>query len=184
VFRYYSLADRLPALYAAVALDPDTKLKYFELEWAEHPDWIALAKTKSQNLWESEYRSLPQYIDTTLESLASSSLLPSINRLSEPSNCSLLAPDDTLARWKQKKRARLTHDAIDQFDWFQITEEVEEVSDILLYWAARLKNARWTQLSHMALEIHSIAAMSAEVERVFSTSEVCCLKIWTCCICT
>ena len=83
MFRYYSLADRLPALYAAVALDPDPKLKYFELKWAAHPDWIALAKTKSQNLWESEYRSLPQYIDTTPELLARSSLLPSINRLSE-----------------------------------------------------------------------------------------------------
>ena len=33
-FRIY----RLPVLYAAVALDPDTKLKYFEIEWKERPD--------------------------------------------------------------------------------------------------------------------------------------------------
>jgi len=33
VTRYYSLADRVPVLYATVALDPDTKLKYFEIEW-------------------------------------------------------------------------------------------------------------------------------------------------------
>ncbi|RPA93066.1 hypothetical protein L873DRAFT_1707197, partial [Choiromyces venosus 120613-1] len=52
---YYSLADHLPALYAAVALDPDMKLKCFELEWADNPDWIDQAKTKGKNLWELEY---------------------------------------------------------------------------------------------------------------------------------
>ncbi|RPA94836.1 hypothetical protein L873DRAFT_1646009, partial [Choiromyces venosus 120613-1] len=41
--KYYSLADRLPVLYEAVALDLDTKLKYFEIEWKECPDWILLA---------------------------------------------------------------------------------------------------------------------------------------------
>ncbi|RPA93064.1 hypothetical protein L873DRAFT_1778357 [Choiromyces venosus 120613-1] len=53
---------------------------------------------------------------------------------------------------------------MDQFNRFQITEELEEVFDILVYWAAHLKNPSWTQLSYMVLEIHSIAAMSAEVE--------------------
>ena len=35
---YSCYPDRLPVLYAAVALDPDTKLKYFEIEWKNHPD--------------------------------------------------------------------------------------------------------------------------------------------------
>ena len=76
--------------------------------------------------------------------------------------------DDSLSRWNQRKRVRLTMEDIDQFDRFQGTEEEEDVPDILAYWAARFTNPRWSQLAHMALEIHSIAAMSAEVERVFS----------------
>jgi len=57
---------------------------------------------------------------------------------------------------------------IDQFECFHVAEEEEVVPDILVYWAARFTNPRWSQLAHMALEIHSIAAMSAEVERDFS----------------
>ena len=76
--------------------------------------------------------------------------------------------DDTFSRWNQRKRLRLSMGDIDQFERFQAAEEEEEVPDILAYWAARFTNPRWSQLAHMALEIHSIAAMSAEVERAFS----------------
>jgi len=158
VDRYYSLADRVPVLYAAVALDPDTKLKYFEIEWRDHPDWVVLATTKSKELWTLAYRTL-QYIDTT----------PAQPATAPTSSGELeILPDDTLSRWKQKKRARLTQGDSDQFDRFQAAEEEEEVPDILAYWAARLNNPRWSQLAHMAMEIHSIPAMSAEVERAFS----------------
>lgn len=57
---------------------------------------------------------------------------------------------------------------IEQFDCFQGEEQEEEVPDILAYWAAQFTNPRWSQLAHMVLEIHSIAAMSAEVEGAFS----------------
>ena len=36
--RYYSLTDLQPALYTAVALHPDMKLKYFEDEWKSRPE--------------------------------------------------------------------------------------------------------------------------------------------------
>jgi hypothetical protein len=32
------MTDMQPAMYAAVALHPDMKLKYFKDEWFEHPD--------------------------------------------------------------------------------------------------------------------------------------------------
>jgi len=156
--RYYSLADRVPVLYAAVTLDPDTKLRYFEIEWRDHPDWILSATTKSKDLWTMEYHTL-QYIDTTP---AQPSSTPTALTGFE------ILPDNTLSRWKQKKRAPHTPGESDQFDRFQAAEEKEEVPDILAYWAAQLNNPRWSQLAHMALEIHSIPAMSAEVERAFS----------------
>jgi len=154
------LADRVQVLYAAVALDPDTKLKYFEIEWKDRPDWIKLAKTKSQELWASEYRG-STYIDTA----PVESSVPIETPV--PPEFHLVA-DNALSRWNQRKRARLSTGEIDQFEHFQAIEEEEDVPDILVYWAARLTNPRWSQLAHMALEIHSIAAMSAEVERAFS----------------
>ena len=147
------------------------KLKYFEIEWAEHPTWVQIAKSKSKDLWKSEYRShsvltkpttVPPYNPTEGQRHTSN------EANSTAGTC--ISTDPTLSRWKTKKRARLTHDELDQWDRFQIAEEVDEVEDLLGYWSTRLKNPRWAQLSHMALEIHSIAAMSAQVERVFSRS--------------
>ena len=147
-------------LYAAIALDPDTKLKYFEIEWKERPDWVLLAKTKSKELWASEYRSSPYINATQVDASAPTGS-------SAASELNLLL-DDTLSRWNQRKRLRLSMGDIDQFERFQAAEEEEEVPDILAYWAARFTNPRWSQLAHMALEIHSIAAMLAEVEQAFS----------------
>ena len=147
-------------LYAAVALDPDTKLKYFEIEWKDHPDWILLAKTKSKELWTSEYRS-SQYVDSTQVEVSPSTASPAASEVNS-------FPETALSRWNQRKRVRLSMGDIDQFDRFQGAEEEEEVLDILAYWAVRYTNPRWSQLAHMALEIHSIPAMSAEVERAFS----------------
>ena len=132
--RYYSLADRLPALYAAVALDPDMKLKYFEIEWIEHPDWVEIAQSKSKALWESEYRSLSHSTSTPSSiqpdsSVDSQNLYPS--EVGSATEASQLTSNSTLSRWKKIKRAKLTNDDLDRWDRFQGTEEVEEVEDLL-----------------------------------------------------
>jgi len=107
-----------------VALDPDTKLKYFEIEWKDRPDWIKLAKTKGQELWASEYRG--SYIDTApVESSVpiETPVLPEFH----------LVADNALSRSNQRKRAQLSTGAIDQFERFQAIEEEEDVPDILAY---------------------------------------------------
>jgi hypothetical protein len=48
----------------------------------------------------------------------------------------------------------------------------DNVPDLILFWGERLAPPRWAQLTRMALSIHSIPAMSAEVERVFSSSKI------------
>jgi hypothetical protein len=45
---------------------------------------------------------------------------------------------------------------------------VELVADILKYWADRLGDPLWSKLARMAMEIHSIPAMSTDAERLFS----------------
>ena len=131
-------------LYAGVALDPDTKFKYFEIEWKDHPDWIVLAKRKGKELWTSEYRS-SQYVDTTQVEVSSSTVSPTTLKINS-------FPEMALSWWNQRKHVRLSMEDIDQFDRFQGAEEQEEVSDILAYWAAQFTNPKWSQLAHMALE--------------------------------
>jgi hypothetical protein len=76
--------------------------------------------------------------------------------------------------WRRKKRARLEMDdgGSDQFHRFQMATEEEEVTDLIHYWKKHLDSARWHQLARMALCMHSIPAMSSEVERVFSSSKI------------
>ena len=50
ITRYYQLADVSKVLYAAVALDPEMRLQYFESEWKERPEWIVQAKEKAKGL--------------------------------------------------------------------------------------------------------------------------------------
>jgi hypothetical protein len=48
----------------------------------------------------------------------------------------------------------------------------DDVPDLIQFWRERLESPRWAQLARVALSIHSIPAMSAEVERVFSSSKI------------
>jgi hypothetical protein len=54
----------------------------------------------------------------------------------------------------------------------QAEEEEEEVSDFIQFRREWLELPRWMQLAPMALCIHSILAISAEVGWVFSSSKI------------
>jgi len=71
----------MSAIYTAVAHNPDTKLKYLEIEWKDRPDWIVVVKTKCQELWAYEYRSLP-FVDTIVveaSPVSGSLVIPEVN---------------------------------------------------------------------------------------------------------
>ncbi|KAM3448286.1 hypothetical protein NHJ6243_010119 [Beauveria neobassiana] len=42
--KYYSLLDKTPIYYTALALHPAFRWGYFENEWKDHPDWVVKAK--------------------------------------------------------------------------------------------------------------------------------------------
>jgi len=46
ITRYYALTDLVPAHFAAIALNPEMKFRYFETEWESRPDWILSGKTE------------------------------------------------------------------------------------------------------------------------------------------
>ena len=70
--------------------------------------------------------------------------------------------------WKQKRaRQNSFSKNTDQLHQFQDSPAEDEIPDLIAVWQARLNTPRWSQTARMALSIHSIPAMSAEVERVF-----------------
>ena len=129
--KYYSLTDLQPALYTAVALHPDMKLKYFEDEWKSRPEWIETATSIATNLWQRDYRN--HIID---------SIQPSVN---PPTSTPSTVLDGTLPRWKQKKQARLSMDdgRHDQFQRFQSnSDEEEDIPDLIQFWREHLDTPR------------------------------------------
>ena len=53
---YYNHLGDSPVYYAATALNPCLRWRFFETHWGdEHADWIDDAKELVRGLWESEY---------------------------------------------------------------------------------------------------------------------------------
>jgi len=129
------------------------KYEYFKDEWKDQPAWIEAARTKIENLWQSIYRNTAS---TDLVALPASS----VSSASHPV-------------WKQK-RARQNSLSIntDQLHQFQDSPAEDEIPDLIAFWQTRLNTPRRSQIARMALSIHSIPAMLAEVERVFSSSKM------------
>jgi len=166
--KYYGLVDLEPSLYGAVALHPDMKLKYFCDEWKARPEWIQTAVFTATQLWEKNYSYHRLDIDEP--------------DTQNPYNLQSELPQSRseirqLPRWKPKKHACLSEDDCmqDQFQQFQLDTHHNSEYDLLnliQFWWERLESPRWAQLARIALSIHSIPAMSAEVEGVFSSSKI------------
>jgi len=165
--RYYTMTDMRPDLHSAVALHPDMKFQYFEQKWSDHPDRIALAQMNSTNLWETEFRDLAQVEE-----------LPQVPAASLFSKATSRVEENILPLWKQHMRARLSTaepkddvSSKDRFLQFENTTTAE-VNDLITFWSDQQDSPRWRQLAHMALTVHSIPAMSTQVERLFSSAKL------------
>jgi hypothetical protein len=157
--KYYQRLDDCPVYYAAVAIHPAFRWRYFEIKWVDSPDWIASAKSKVKDLWESRYQNRPVTDNmTTLRlSKTKASFVNPFHRYSDPSRFSSpfvpdldSLPDDEYERWQQ------------------LTDTTDtEVENPLEYWYT--KKYEYPRLAQMGVEILSIPAMSAECERLFSS---------------
>ncbi|KAK8106609.1 restless-like transposase [Apiospora kogelbergensis] len=52
----YNMLDETPIYYAALALHPAFRWRWFEKQWKSRPDWVNNAKRKVQEVWDHEYR--------------------------------------------------------------------------------------------------------------------------------
>jgi hypothetical protein len=147
--KYYDLTDQSPAYTIALVLNPRLKWHYIEKNWSEHPEWIKNARMDVEKIWK-EYNNQP-----LSESAATAASEEDVSMF----DAYLLEFDDDVN----------FNSAFDEYRDYCLS--ARERADNLLDWWAH-KSARYPRLSKMAFDYLSIPAMSAAVERAFSSSKL------------
>ena len=158
VIRYYTLTDLAPVYFAATALHPEMKFRYFETKWNDCPDWITNAKAEVQRLWQSEYK--PEPLTAQEAQLRVTQYVQGASTMLEPSG----EPSDfcDLPHWNRSKRARLAADDNDELDRYLMRDTENELpAGPLSYWQEHSNDIRSNNVAKMALEVFSIPAMSS-----------------------
>ena len=172
---YYLKLDNSPVYVAAVVLHPRFKWRHLDKAWAQRPEWLKAAK-RSFNSLLVDYSVQSVQIDTPLKK-------------SDVNNDSDCSSDDEL------EGSNIHQQLADYIRCKDYREHVLTKEHSPIDWW-RLKRSSWPHLAALALDIYSIAVMSDEPERVFSTtgaavipwrrlissdmiSHLMCLKAWS-----
>lgn len=152
--KYYKLTDDSHAVYAAaVLLHPMYRKRYFDDNW-DTDDLIAWKPQTIQNIksiWEKEYKG-----NDTIEL---GPVIGSKHKEREP---------DILDRYLRTPRTEIPCDCFDSYINGSITELGEDANAVA--WWNNPANP-WKDLRKLAFDLLSIPAVSAEVERVFSSAK-------------
>jgi hypothetical protein len=156
---YYKKFDLTPVYAAALVLHPGYKWRYFEKNWTQdhQVDWLEPTKAMVRIFWEENYQHLP-----VAESQPCQSFLQLPYRAYEPNPRAQYVPPP---------------DFYDEVEVSGPGDEYEEYINLppkpceapLEWWKAHREE--YPRLSKMALDLFSIPMMSAECERVFSSSK-------------
>lgn len=173
---YYQYLNDSPVVYGAAALHPAYRWALFDDLWgddAKRRTWVTKAKAVVQDLWEVEYKNL--------FSEDQDPCLPASKRLKSSKN--------KFTAWRNRKRGlNLQTQAVDEstgassssvytsgldldeYDQWQcnIDDSDALVIDPYEYWHTR--RLKYPKLSRMALDLLTVAPMSAECERLFSVA--------------
>jgi hAT family C-terminal dimerisation region len=172
---YYERLNDSPLIYGAAALHPAYRWALFDDLWGDDEErrpWITKAKEMVQDLWENEYKGLD--IDNSEVNLpASKRLKTSRNRFTawRTQKRGLatrgLSVDDSLAL---SPGSSSSGQELDEYEQWQrdIDDSDAFVTDPYEYWHTR--RLKYPKLSRMALDLLTVPPMSAECERLFSTT--------------
>ncbi|KAJ2971919.1 hypothetical protein NQ176_g7453 [Zarea fungicola] len=159
---YYSRLDETPAYYAAVALHPAYRWGYFEDIWADRPEWIQNAKSLVEGLYRSQYEPRAGYRDREPATKKQRTYRNPFNEY-----CAESRQVPALVQSPLTPASSAVGDEYN--DWFRdVHKSDEKVLDPISYWCERREE--YPRLSRMALDVLSTLPMSADVERLFSTS--------------
>ena len=145
----------MSALYAtALILHPSRRMRYIELNWLKK--WVKVTLERVKRLWEDYRETAPP---------PTSLISPSYDRrINEP------RPLNTFDQIAQSLKQASRPASQDKYEDYNSGEPYELGKGIsaLTWWCNDTRRQRYPRLSHMAIDILSIPAMSDEPERVFS----------------
>ncbi|EXL90097.1 hypothetical protein FOIG_16633 [Fusarium odoratissimum NRRL 54006] len=176
---YYEHLNDSPLIYGAAVLHPAYRWALFDDLWGDDDErqlWITKAKEMVQDLWEREYRDL-EVDDPEIELPANKRLKTSRNKFT--AWCTkkrgltaggISVTESPIQSPAQSPRSSVGGLDLDEYEQWQrdIEDANASVTDPYEYWhIRRLKSPR---LSRMALDLLTVPPMSAECERLFSTT--------------
>lgn len=149
--KYYSLTNRSAAYTAAIVCCPQYKWQYFtDVAWPQ--EWVDNARIIVRDMWESEYKgSQPP------------ELVPDVDAETIPQ-------ENAFLKWRKQKTAPLIIQ--DEYTQYVNSPVVVGIKDPRAWWLEPTQRRTYPNLSKMALDLLSIPAMSAEVERLFSSCKI------------
>lgn len=155
--KYFNATDRSPIYLAAVVFNPRLKWRYFELKWKR--TWISPAKKRLREYWitwKNNHESIKS---------ANSNFIPTTSFDSTLDvSLSTLYEENDFTAWMD-----IGDPTRDEYDRYCANPEPEiSVKDARVWWLEDRQQTEFPILAKWAISIHSIPAMSAEPERVFS----------------
>jgi hAT family C-terminal dimerisation region len=158
--KYYRLTDDSCAYVAAIALHPRYKWRWIEKKWAEHIDWQIAADSAIRKQWES-YKS--KKIDELLAPNEVELYKHQKGQHKQMSQLEYFMEEDFETSSDEEEQGQ-----IDEYtEWQKIGRE-KHVDEPVTYWYER--RCVWPHLASFALDLFAVPAMSAEPERVFSST--------------
>jgi hypothetical protein len=151
---YYELTEDSPVYSAATVLNPSLKWTYMEKTWENKQEWIERAKARVKQLWTETYK------PTTS--------CPAFRQASAPA--STMRRPNGYKMWMKEQKATIFNIDDDEYEVY-CREPGMMISDPLEWWLESAQRKRFPNLSLMAIDILSIAAMSTETERLFSKAK-------------
>jgi hypothetical protein len=154
--KYYTLTDDSPAYLAAIVLNPNFKWQYIQSNWK--PDWLPKAKTMMEEFWQS-YK--PQ---TSSTSTSTPTETP------KPAQGPAPPSQNVFNNWMHRHQS--VPNLEDEYARYCAADCTYDVNP-RAWWMEKTQQASFPNLSKMALDILSIPAMSADLERLFSSAKLC-----------
>ena len=155
--KYYNKTGESCAYVAAVVLCPTKKWEFFEkgLDW--RASWLRDARRAVRKMWEDEYKQ-------------AGNDLPPMRSQSQPEG----KTENRFKTWA-RQHAKVP-EVIDEYERYcrepVMEMDLDEIFDPREWWQETTQIKVYPNLSKMALDLLSIPAMSAEVERLFSSCKI------------
>jgi hypothetical protein len=168
--KYYRLTDNSSAYVAAIALHPCFKWRWIQKKWADRLDWQNDAEKALKKQWELYKTKVVTAttdlagLDTINVSVHPGSRQAGRRRKNNGLECYMEEEFDSSSDDEEDLRS------VDEYSRWQELPREKDVIDPIAYWYDTSRRSKWPHLSAFALDLFGVPAMSAEPERIFSST--------------